>query len=58
MTEKEWILCFAMFKSVTGATPEECLKFAYDILEESKKEKDPEEDSGIAAVAPKRPRKR
>jgi hypothetical protein len=47
--------CFAMFKSMTGATAEECYKFAGEMLEE-RKQKD--EDSGIAAVVPKRARKR
>lgn len=58
MTEKEWLICFAMFKSVTGASPKECFKFAYEMLDESKKENEDEEDAGIAAVVPKRPRKR
>lgn len=58
MSEKEWLLCIAMFRSATGATPEECFKFAYELMEESKKEKEDEEDIGIAAVAPKRSRRK
>lgn len=47
--------CFAMMKSITGATPEECYKFADEMLEARKhKEKENEEDIGIARIAPKR----
>ena len=59
MNEDDLRDCFAMFKSMTGATAEDCYKFAGEMLEERKqKESRNEEDSGIAAVVPKRPRKR
>jgi hypothetical protein len=50
--------CFAMFASLTGKSAEECYKFADEMMETRKKEKGNEEDTGIAAVVPKRPRKR
>lgn len=51
--------CFAMMRGITGATPEECYAFADDMMEARKpKEKDDEEDSGIASVVPKRSYKR
>ena len=50
--------CAALLRSVTGATAEECFTFADEFMEARKKEKADEEDSGIAAVVPKRPRKR
>ena len=43
--------CFAMFKSMTGATAEECYKFADEMLEARK----PKDEAGIASV--KRTRK-
>jgi hypothetical protein len=44
--------CFAMFKTITGASAEECYKFADEMLEARKpKEKDDEEDTGIASIA-------
>jgi len=47
--------CFAMFKTITGASAEECYKFADEMLEARKsKENDDEEDVGIARAAPKR----
>ncbi len=39
--------CFAMFKAITGASPEECYKFADEMLE-ARKKVDPEE--GIVAI--------
>lgn len=33
MNEKDLRDCFAMFKIITGATPEECYKFADEMLE-------------------------
>ena len=44
--------CFAMFKSLTGVSPEECYKFADEMLE-ARKSKEPED--GIVAI--KRTRK-
>ena len=38
--------CFAMFKSLTGASPDECYKFADEMLE-ARKDKD---EVGIASV--------
>jgi mannose/cellobiose epimerase-like protein (N-acyl-D-glucosamine 2-epimerase family) len=56
--------CFAMF-ALAGAvmagksrTADEVWQIADEMMEARKKEKDDEEDTGIAAVVPKRPRKR
>jgi hypothetical protein len=43
--------CFAMFASLTGKSPEECYKFADDMMEARK----PKDEAGIASV--KRTRK-
>jgi hypothetical protein len=51
LNEEDLRDCFAMMKSITGATPEECYKFADDMLE-ARKQKD---EAGIASV--KRTRK-
>jgi hypothetical protein len=50
MTEQDWRDCFAMFRSITGATPEECYAFA-DAMLEARKEK----EVGIKAVKKRRP---
>jgi hypothetical protein len=52
MNENDLRDCFAMFKSVTGASAEECYRFADDMLEARNKDK--EEELGIAAVKTKR----
>jgi hypothetical protein len=49
MNEEDLRDCFAMMKSITGATPEECYKFADDMLEARK----PADETGIAAIKPK-----
>ena len=46
MNENDLRDCFAMFRAVTGASPEECYRFADAMLEARKKE--PEE--GIVAI--------
>jgi len=46
MNEQDLRDCFAMFKSLTGASPEECFKFADEMLEARK----PKEEVGITAV--------
>lgn len=59
MNEEDLRDCFAMFASIRIAYPDECYKFADAMLQARKpKEKDNEEDAGIAAVVPKRTRKR
>jgi len=59
MNEEDLRDCFAMFKVITGASPEECYRFADEMLEIRKqKENENEEDAGIAAVAPKRSRRK
>ena len=60
MNEEDLRDCFAMFKSISGCTAEEAYRFADAMLEARKpKENEDEEDTGIAAVVPKRkPRKR
>jgi len=52
MNENDLRDCFAMFKTITGASAEECYRFADEMLEARKpKEKDDEENVGIASVA-------
>ena len=53
MNETDLRDCFAMLRGVTGASAEECYRFADEMLEARKhKEKDDEEaDVGIARVA-------
>lgn len=58
MNEQDLRDCFAMFKIITGASPEECYRFADEMLKARKKESDDEENAGIATVVPKRARKR
>ena len=58
MNEEDLRDCFAMFRSITGLSADDCYKFADEMLEARKKEKVNEEDTGIAAVVPKRTRKR
>jgi hypothetical protein len=53
MNEKDLRDCFAMFKAVTGASAEDCYRFADAMLEVRNKDND-EEELGIAAVKPKR----
>ena len=52
MNETDLRDCFAMFRAITGQSPEECYKFADEMLE-ARKENDGEK-LGIAAVKPKR----
>lgn len=56
MNEEDLRDCFAMFKSISGASAEDCYRFADDMLEarNKPKEKDDEEDVGIASVAKRR----
>lgn len=59
MSEDDLRDCFAMLRGVTGASAEECYRFADEMIEARKqKEKKDEEDVGIARVAPKRNYKR
>ena len=52
MNENDLRDCFAMFRSITGLSAEDCYKFADEMLDARKpKEKSDEEDSGIASVA-------
>ena len=50
MNENDLRDCFAMLRAVTGASAEECYKFADEMLEVRKDE----EELGIAAVKTKR----
>ena len=50
MNEDDLRDCFAMFKSLTGANPEECYRFADEMLE-ARKRKD---EAGIVAIKPTR----
>jgi len=52
MNDEDLRDCFAMFRSITGLSAEECYRFADEMLEARKpKEKDYEENVGIASVA-------
>ena len=51
MNEDDLRDCFAMFKSLTGSSPEECYRFADEMLE-ARKPKETEE--GIVAIKPTR----
>jgi hypothetical protein len=53
MNEQDLRDCFAMLRAVTGASAEECYRFADEMLEARKEEND-EEELGIAAIKPKR----
>ena len=46
MNENDLRDCFAMFRSITGLSAEDCYKFADEMLEARK----PKEDTGIVAV--------
>ncbi len=46
MSEEDLRDCFAMFKSITGASAEDCYKFADEMIDARK----PKEDTGIVAV--------
>jgi len=50
LNEQDLRDCFAMFRAVTGASAEDCYKFADEMLEA----RDKEEELGIAAVKTKR----
>ena len=46
MNEDDLRDCFAMFRSITGVSAEECYKFADEMLEARK----PKDETGIVAV--------
>jgi hypothetical protein len=48
MNEEDLRDCFAMFKIITGASADECYKFADEMLEARNKEL--EDDGGIARI--------
>lgn len=52
MNDNDWRDCFAMFRSVTGASPDECYIFAEAMLISRNKEelKMPVGNKGIVAV--------
>ena len=59
MNEEDLRDCAALLRSVTGASAEECFRFADEFMEARKlKEREDEENTGIAAVAPKRSRRK
>ena len=59
MNEEDLRDCFAMLRGVTGASAEECYRFADEMMEARKpKEKDDEEDVGIASVAKRKYRRK
>jgi hypothetical protein len=51
MNEKDLRDCFAMFKAVTGASADECYRFADEMLEARNKEPN---DGGIATIKKRR----
>ena len=52
MNEKDLRDCFAMFRSITGASAERCYAFADEMLEARTQE--PEVEEGIVAVKPRK----
>jgi len=48
MNEKDLRDCFAMLRSVTGASAVECYEFADEMLEARSKQ--PEDDGGITTI--------
>ena len=52
MNDEDLRDCFAMFKAVTGASADECYRFADEMLE-ARKEK-PEDDGGITTIKKRR----
>ena len=59
MNEEDLRKCAALMKAITGASAEECFRFADEFIEASKpKEKDDEEDVGIAGVAKRKYRRK
>ena len=46
MNEQDLRDCFAMLRAITGASPEDCYKFADEMLEARK----PEETIGLPAI--------
>jgi hypothetical protein len=52
MNENDLRDCFAMFRAVTGASAEDCYKFADEMLEARNKE--PEQEVGIVAAKSRR----
>ena len=46
LNEEDLRDCFAMMKAITGSSPEECYKFADEMLEARK----PKDEAGIASV--------
>jgi len=52
MNEKDLRDCFAMLRAVTGASAEDCYKFADEMLEARNKE--PEQEVGIVAAKTRR----
>ena len=43
-----------MFRATTGASAEECYRFADEMMEARKEEQDDGEELGIAAIKPRR----
>jgi hypothetical protein len=50
MSEDDLRDCFAMMKAITGASPEECYRFADEMLKARKHK----EETGIVAIKPRR----
>ena len=55
MNENDLRHCAALMKVITGASAEECFRFADEFIEASKAK--PEDEAGIAALKPRRRRK-
>ena len=53
MNDKDLRDCFAMMRSITGVSAEECYKFADEMLETRNKDNE-EVELGIAAFKPKK----
>jgi len=54
MNENDLRDCFAMMRSITGASAKECYEFADEMIEARKAEPEPEQEIGIVAAKPRR----
>lgn len=54
MTDEELLDGFAMFRASTGATPQECYEFAWEMLKIRKVKPEEEETVGLPAIKKRR----
>jgi hypothetical protein len=54
MNDEDLRDCFAMLRSITGVSAEECYRFADEMLKARTQEPEPEVEMGIVAAKPRR----